>query len=509
MKKTKIILLITIILLISLSQSIFALEDKETKIKNETIRISPLIEGCENTTKVFKIERLNYSEGNKKLIVKYEEKLKLNNKSIIQENFSKTINKYSSSKTGKYFINESGKVSLEIKLFDDEEDKIIRWVFEINCSKIKNEQTNNTNNTNNITNTTNTTNQTNNNTNNTNNTNNNTNTTNNTTNTTNTTNQTNNETKEIICPRYFYIETNNELFEEGDKLLVNFKTDYWPEDFEIKYNIETIDGKTIKKEYTTKNNRTKTYTFKSIKTKEQADMIKAQIKSPNCETKKTRKLIVQINNEEEPEKTQPEINIEGKLKEKTLKLYVDAKRGESSKTTIKIKAKDDNGRQIIPEQKIILKNKYSQTKNIYEIKIEKILKRINIEVEGFGITKTEEIINEETIETKEKINNETKEKKEKTNNKTKEEQREEIKNKNLEKNINKTNKTKQTEIKQINNTKIYLNKNQITGKTIKNNKELISENTTKIKTTRNILIPLVLAGTIFLIIKQQKIKIRK
>ncbi len=555
-KENKKILTRTILfflLMLILINTGFALESKTTQYKNETIKITPTINICENTSKAFKIERLNYSTGNRKLLIEYELLTEQNNKTTSQK-ISKLINKYSNTKTGNYIVEQNGIKKIKIILVNNnntnntinnttnqttnntnnksEENKTnLEWIINVNCFNKINQTINLTNKTNNSNNTINetTNNTTINNTNNTitiNNSNHNltynkteenetieinqttnNNNTNQTISTNNNTNISNNETNTSKtnttkkCPEYFYIKTNKDIFEEGEKVKINFITNKWPEEYEIKYWIELLNGKIVKKEHTTTNNKTKTYTLRYGKYPEQGFKIMAKIKAKNCEEKTTQKIIILTKKPEEPPKS--ELKIEGTLNNKKLTIKVSASRSNNSKTSIKINFKNKNNKKILPEQSINLKNKFSSIETKLEFTTEEKEETILVEIEGLGIQKKIEIKNNEIETAKLKI--------EKNNLSNQQ------KSKSIKANINtRTNKTKTTEERVIttnNETKeekfenILLKTNKdtniITGNSIKQEQKIISK--TKRKTTFVKYI-LIFVSILSLIIMVKKIK---
>lgn len=438
------------------------------EIKNETISIIPIINICENTTTVFKIQRENYSINNSPIELNYLQKTKTNITKIT--NITKTINKYTKSNTGNYTINKNGNASLIFEIGN----KSLEWNFSINCFKeniTKNLNNNTINNTTNksinitINKSINLTNNTSNNITNK--------SINKSTNITinisiNITNNISNNNSENIknnsiknntinCPKEFRIKTNKKIFLPRDKLKMQFLTDQWVENYKITYYIELLNGTIAKKQYTTTNNNTKTYTIKSSEQEEQTYKIIAKMES-ECKTLETEEIFVVKNQINKQAKEKTNISLEAEVKNEELQLVIEAKRGDSSKSLINIFLKNEKGEDIRDGIKIYLENKGSKAKLTLNENVsnEKI---INVVAKGLGIYKELKIENKEYNKTiKQKIKSEKEEKPVEKTNKTKETKVTEKTN-NLKKipaniEVKKTSKieaTKQTNIKKSTN----------------------------------------------------------
>lgn len=266
LKIAKIAIIIFIFLL--LIQSVNALESKEIIIQNETILITAQFQTIicnENISKVFKIERLNYTSNNSDLKIYYQQKTILN-KTIIQEkNISKTINKYTLSNTGEIFVNESGIFEIKIIFHKNNSFKDIEtnensrsWFMNSSC------QTNNDINSSN--------NDSNN-------------------------NQSNNE-EEKDCFQDIDILVNKNIFLIDEKVLIDFYMYPKPQNYSIKYHIEDLFGEIIKKEILTTNTNTKTHTFKEMNAFEKTYLIKAKFKD-ECQEEEIYELVTLKNKDYE------------------------------------------------------------------------------------------------------------------------------------------------------------------------------------------------------------------
>jgi hypothetical protein len=377
-----------IIIIILTCNIVTGWETQLIEIENETISITPTINICENTTSVFKIQRENYTSNNTVLLIKYTQKIISN---ITQSvNISKTINKYTSSNTGKYNIQNNGNISLIFEI----KNETRCWNFRSNCfneSVEKNISINET--------TTNTSNETNNVTINIS-----IELTNKTINKTNL-NNTINKTEEKICPKKLEIKTNKDLFKPGDKLEMNFILDNWINEYKITYHIELLDKTIVKNEYSTKNNNTKTYTVKKSEEKQETHIIIAELES-ECGKLNAKKIIVVENQIEEKEKQDTIIQLSAVLEKNNINIELIANRGDSAKSVLEIFLENDKRRKVGKGVKISLLNKNSYVKTTFQTNIpeEEV---IYVVAEGLGLYEEIKIENNNIL-IKEKTENTSK-----------------------------------------------------------------------------------------------------
>lgn len=383
----KTIILIIFWILITIN-TVNAWETQFIDLENETISITPIITICENTTNVFKIQRENYSTGMNPLSIKYSQKIIADTNQTKIINISKIINKYTSSNTGEYNTSKNGNNTLIFEI----SNQSLNWTFQVVCQNTSNQSTNQTveiNNTQinesheiNIT----------------------INETENLTSENNTiVNQTENNSSIEICPNNFQIRINKEVFEPGEKLEMQFILTPWPETYNITYYIQQLNGKIVKNEYTTTNNKTKSYTVKSSLEKEQTHQIIAVAKT-SCEMIEQNKIFVVKNEIDEEEisvtKKDPEININTEIESNNLISEITIKRGDSSKSVVYVNIVDNEGNKLIKEMKISLLNKLAETKTLIKISLPN-KKEFTITAEGLDMSKSKTITNTKYEEGKE------------------------------------------------------------------------------------------------------------
>lgn len=382
----QIITLITItiiILFIYPLTSAWEWEEQHIRYQNETLKITPLIEICENSTTVFRIDRLNYSQNSSPLTITYWHSTTNESQQV---EINKTINKYTQSNTGNYIVGDTGNYTLQYTLANI----TLEWNFTNTC-KIYYQNISQKNNSLNTTNTT-------------------INITNSTLNTsinisintsintsipqTNNTNETNTSIISTKCFSTFYINTQQEIFKPKEKVSIYFVTDYWPEEYNITYHIEDLEEHIIKKEYVTTNNNPKSYTTKASEQKEQTYKIIAELNSI-CGTLKQEKIFVVTNEHTETNceeitttketntlitKKNTSINFTIKEQENNVFLTIIAQRGDSKKSKITIRIEDEQGRKIGEENTIYIPTQQQEIKTILDIQ------KPNIETYYISIT---------------------------------------------------------------------------------------------------------------------------
>lgn len=223
--------LLLVIILLSCS-GVHAWETKELNYNNETLRITPILTGCENTTTVFRIERMNHTTTNNNLIVNYQ--VKLNN---VSENISKTINQYTQSKTGSYYTTTTNQQLIFVL------DQELEWTIYCEENTLQEQQ-----------------------------------------------NITEEKTLEPECPQQVTINTPTNTLRPGDQVLMQHLLNYWPEEYEITYWITNQDDEEIKTKRTTNNNQTKTYTIPKSNT-DKWIALHAQVETASCAKKETTQYI--------------------------------------------------------------------------------------------------------------------------------------------------------------------------------------------------------------------------
>ena len=214
---------------------------------NETVDIRLALDSCSSTETVFRIERLNYTSGIEPLTVNYlyiEEGINTTSTDI-----QKTINKYSSSKTGDFnadnipqrvglrfdvnttlYFDTTGVCGTLVPATDN-----VSIVNATNSTPVLDNETSETNHTNATINTSSPapvvvllppTQETN-----------------------------------PICPTRFQIIPSDTTIKAGERLTYSFSFDTEPEDYSIDYWIEDAQGETLKKKISTTNTNKKSYTI--------------------------------------------------------------------------------------------------------------------------------------------------------------------------------------------------------------------------------------------------------
>lgn len=204
------------------------------------------------------------------------------------------------------------------------------------------------------------------------------------------------ESIEIIKPVCFdktELRLNQEIFEKGEQIEMNFWINKIPDYLEITYWIESLNGSIIKNKRTTSNIDTKKYTFRTITLPQEGAYVKAEIKD-NCSKQKVQQLILLINEINETEKIQQEtileINKVEIIKSNIIQTTILAQRGNSRSYVIELIIEDEKGKQIGVE-KISLKEKNTivEIKNDWPYKQEK---EITILIKGLGLEDKKTII---------------------------------------------------------------------------------------------------------------------
>jgi hypothetical protein len=358
----KIIILLYFILLLATNTQ--ANQTQELSIHDELVSFTLLTEEfCGYTENIFRIQRVTYEQGIEPLIVVYNFTTYEIDQNKTTKTIEKTINKYSSTKTG--FLNSSKQTTYHVEVSANEQ--VLFWIVQGNCTQ-QQTQINNTQPSINATNTTiatnssfedesnNAGNQTNNN-------------SNQTINTTKV-EQNNetiiNETKEETqdCLLFTDIYTSADIYQPHDQMTIQFFLRPLTQTFSITYWIEDLQGNIVKKNITTTNIHEKTYTFKPIPQPEKAYTVKAVFED-TCGTQEKEKLIVVSNNPHEEEEinseTSEQLIIESiTSKETTLVATIFAQKGHTSKTLISCKQLTQENKQVQEEIKWYLLSKQQQ-----------------------------------------------------------------------------------------------------------------------------------------------------
>ena len=297
---------------------------------NETLEIKSLINNhsCENSTSIFKIQRLNYLINESSKTLNYQQIW--DNESI---NITKEIKKFTQTKTGKLTNLTEGKHILYFKI----NNQTINWTYNLTCNRqininkslnesikqnetFRNETTkkNTTIQIENIT------------------------TSNTTKNQTNESNK-NNSTIELInsnnsinqsnnLEQKLNIKINKQIFFVGEKV----KFEFLKNNQSITYWIEDSETKIVKKKQTTTNNNEKVYTFKSQEEKTKIYFLKIKSEKEN----KTIILVVKDNENKMKNST---IKItKAKFYKNKIYLTIEAYRGLTRKTTIYCRTETNN-----------------------------------------------------------------------------------------------------------------------------------------------------------------------
>lgn len=460
--------ILLLLLLLALVSGVTGFETKQLHIQNETLNITPVFnaELCgEEQTSIFKIQRTNYHVGIQPLEFSYL--FATNNYS---EHISKSINKYSSSNTGRLYFSQTTTATVSMVF----QDHILEWNASIVCNNTTisnnqtinnvssnssapyvtnettvnetstppNTQTNQSNegtqnettgeqNTQNNLNTTtiNSTDQTNcsqiscseitTNTTQTNN--------NNTANASSTTyEEESNNSNETLCINTTKIYTNKDIFEVGEKLEMNFYMHPRPDAFTIEYWIEDIFSTIVKRKYNTTNTNTKSYTFSSIDEAEKSYLIKTKITGP-CKTVYQEKIVIVKNNDQttlsdeqeesdsntddpntNEEEKQSSIGLEILTNSSPIEVQTNIYKGDTRKSVVYFYAQDENETKLSKKYKLKLLDSNSHIEQTLFITLEKTgVSYVEIVAEGLGI-RTTKTIQKNTLPTTQNQNNEEK-----------------------------------------------------------------------------------------------------
>lgn len=346
---------ITLLLMINFILLISLIHAQEIQLENETITVTPIIKEICNTTQqnVFSIKRENYTTNTSPLTLNYETSC-----GNISSNHTKTIKKFTTTKTGHCYFENSSTYKLKFNVLNES----VNFSIQVDCQE------------------------------------------NNTINTTvsNLSNQSeiilenisrNLSTQELTiienesldCFEKPRININKHVFEKGEQLTFTLETEHTPKEYTIQYWIETPEGSYLKKPRNTTNTQTKKHTFTSIQGN--GALVRLDIHD-TCGVTALIQSVVFTEQEEKPE--QPSIYIDS-LEAKTglINLNILANRGTSDSSIIDIKARSEKGSVLANEKiKINSKNSRVEISSTIPTKDAKIAK---ITIEGLDISITEEV----------------------------------------------------------------------------------------------------------------------
>lgn len=345
--------------------------------ENETINISLLNQRvCGTLENIYHIQRLNYTTGNASLTITYQHIIKLQNKTLSNKTITKTIHKYSSTKTG--FLNiTTNKTYESIIVFNNQTTS---WTLFGNCTyddtmSINSTSTsrennsshdsiiisNNTSLNNTLANSSSDTNYTS--------------LPNVTISNTSLQNFSKNNTQnnslannitienksaskrneEKKCATIFKIYINKEVFSPQEQIRIQFYISPINNNFSINYWIEDLQGTIVKKKHVTTNLLKKTYTFKTITQKEKAYFIKATY-NDSCGKKQQQKLVVVKNSQNTSQKSLEEKLFVDKIEIKNDLALVTlfAEKGSTTKSVVTCNYLDEKRKKLKNELKFKL-----------------------------------------------------------------------------------------------------------------------------------------------------------
>ncbi|MGM5480017.1 MAG: hypothetical protein ACQESC_00990 [Nanobdellota archaeon] len=348
-KKAIVIIMIIVMVLISstITGATTTTTTKKTiPYKGEHVEFGLLEENirCNSTTEeVFRIERLNYTQGIEPLTIEYNYTLFNDNNSNYSTIIDKTINKYTQARTGKMVFdntNAQHHIKIHFNTTTNATNDSLKWEFNNPCQQAINQTTEEnegntsfqTNHTNNINNTT----------------------------PTNTTqhNETENETIQGT------IHTNKQLYNSGEQASITFNVSENPE--EITYWIEDLQGNYEKTPYSTTNTNEKHHTFSSPEHPEKIFRVCANFTFPEQNKySQTYVFLVQEtqDNTQEKESEQEETTTTIEITDidtattpfnTQLTTQLDIIKGSTRKQTITISFETTEGKTLIPPSKLRL-----------------------------------------------------------------------------------------------------------------------------------------------------------
>jgi len=359
--KIKIIILLSFVILLATNTQ--ANQTQELNVNDEIVSFTLLTESfCGYTENVFRIQRPAYEQGIAPLNLLYNFTVYETDQNKTTKTIEKTINKYSSTKTGVLNSSKQTTYHLEVRAHQQE----LFWIVQGNCTSqqtsINSTQPpiNTTNNT--ITNTSfrdelnSTENQTG----------------NMSTHSANATsieeinqtihNQTTEETPD--CLSFTEIYTNANTYHPPEQMTMQFFLRPLTQTFSITYWIEDLQGTIVKKNITTTNVHEKSYTFKPITQPEKVYKIKAVFQD-TCGMQEKEKLIVVTSSpsaEEEIDiKSSEQLIIESiTSKDTTISATIFAQKSQTTKTMISCKQLTQENKQVQEEIKWYLLSKQQQ-----------------------------------------------------------------------------------------------------------------------------------------------------